>query len=212
MKTYGSPAAVIAAIRDEADAEVARIDQEARAAAERIRQHDAADPVAIPDRDARMAAARREAAERLARAEWRDTRAALEARERWMAGVELRGRARLATETSAATEAGRRVLAALAVEAIRTLRAAACEIVLDPRDVASLDEAWRAEVARAAQCADLRIVGGNVTGGCLVRTLDGRATFENTVESRARRFEAQWRTALGRIYGEAACASPSPVA
>jgi vacuolar-type H+-ATPase subunit E/Vma4 len=212
MRAYGSSAAVIAAIDDEADAEVARIEQEARAAIDRLRQQDAADPVVLADRDARVAAARREAAERLARAEWQDTRAALEARERWMADVQERGRARLTAETSAATQAGRRVLATFAVEAIRMLGATACEIVIGREDVASIDEAWRTEVARTSGCSEIRVVAGDVQGGCIVRTLDGRASFENTVASRMRRFEALWRAALGRIHGESACESPSPVA
>jgi vacuolar-type H+-ATPase subunit E/Vma4 len=39
-----------------------------------------------------------------------------------------------------------------------------------------------------------------IAAGCAVSTADGRFRYENSYRSRARRFEALWRTRLGELY------------
>lgn len=209
-RTFGSTAAVIAAIQEDARSEVDRLTSEADRATEGPAAAERG-PVDAPDRDIRLAAARRDASERIARAEWLDMRAALEAREQWIAEAVVRGRRRLQQES--ASDAGPDMLAALAAEAIAWLRAVVCEVIVDPRDHARLDERWRQELARRTGCADLRVLAGPAGGGCVVRTVDGRASFDNTWEARDRRFAHEWRAALGRLYeGTEACRTTSPAA
>ena len=97
---YGSGASVIASIRDEASAEVERIEKGAAAEVARLRQDAATTSVAIADRDTRIAAARREVAERLAQEEWESRRAIIEQREAWITEVVARGREILSKEPS----------------------------------------------------------------------------------------------------------------
>ena len=87
MQTLGSPASLVAAIREEAAAEAERIQESTTAELAAIRAESAATIVALPDRDARIAAARRENEERIARQEWDGRRAVIEQREAWIARV-----------------------------------------------------------------------------------------------------------------------------
>jgi vacuolar-type H+-ATPase subunit E/Vma4 len=89
---YGSSASVIASIRDEASAEVERLEKSAAGEVARLRQEAATTSVAITDRDIRIAAARRAVAERLAQEEWESRRAIIEQREAWITQVVARGR------------------------------------------------------------------------------------------------------------------------
>lgn len=89
MQGYGSAESVIAAIRDEATAEVERVE---RAASAEIDALAVIEPFAIADREQRLAAARREARERLAQEEWQGRRAMIEQREQWITRVIARGR------------------------------------------------------------------------------------------------------------------------
>jgi vacuolar-type H+-ATPase subunit E/Vma4 len=89
---HGSVASVIASIRDEVAAEVERIERAGAADVARSREKAATTVVTIADRDLRIAAARREIAERLAQEEWESRRAAAEQREEWIARVIARGR------------------------------------------------------------------------------------------------------------------------
>ena len=87
MKPLRRPASVVAAIREEADAEVQRI-QEATATELSAIRADAASPsVAITDREERLTAARRANEERIAKQEWEGRRAAIEQREAWIQRV-----------------------------------------------------------------------------------------------------------------------------
>lgn len=196
MRTLGSAAAVIAAIQEDARSEADRLAGETARAATTLAS--AGERVEALDRETRLAAARRDASERVARAHWLDMRAALEARERWMAEAVARGRQRL--DAATASGAGPAILAALAAEGIAWLRAAACEVVLDPPDLARVGESWAQELALRTGCPDLRVVAGTVGGGCIVRTVDGRASFDNSWNARDRRFAHEWRAALGRLY------------
>lgn len=197
MKALGSPAAVIAAVRDDAEAEVERLEREAEAALARLAAEDGAAREPLPDREPRLASARREARERLAREDLLDAREALEAREAWLALAVAEG-TRLLDEPVAAAER-RRELAVLAREALERLRRDPVEVLVAPSDAGLLDAAWARELAPDRQ---VHVVArpGLSPGGCIVQREGGKVAFDNTREARARRFEAAWRTALGALY------------
>ncbi len=198
MKSWGSVASVVDAVAEETDAEVARIREAAEAEVENLRRADEADPVRIPDRDARIAAAHRDAAEALAREDWADRCAALEEREAWIARVVALGLERLREAGSVQTES----LARLVREAAGHLPGTRFEVLLPETSPAlSDDSAWGA-LAESAGVALVRASGnGDRPGsGCILRTPDGRASFDNSFEARARRLEAAWRRRLVEIY------------
>ena len=87
MQTLGSPASVVAAIREEGDAEVERIQESAAAELAAIASDVASADVAIVDREERLAAARRSSEERVARQEWEGRRALMQQREAWIQRV-----------------------------------------------------------------------------------------------------------------------------
>ena len=192
MKAFGSPAAVAAAVRDDADAEVERIARESQAALARAAEEEAAEVPEIPGRELRLAAARREAREMLAEEDLCDAREALEAREAWLSKVVAEGR-RLLDEPVPAG-ARRAALARLAREGLERV-AGEVVVAVAPSDAALLDEAWAGALG-ARVVAD----GAIAPGGCVVRSADGRASFDDTLEARARRFEPAWRAALGALY------------
>lgn len=197
MRTLGSPAAVASAIDDDAAAECERIERETAAALARLAEEEAAEPAALPEREVRLAAARREARERLAQEDLADAREALEARESWLRRAVAEGRRRLAEPAPAATR--RAELGRLAREGLDRLPDDLVEIVVAPADAALLDEAWARAIAPGRTA---RVVRGDdaLAGGCVVRRADGRVSFDNSLDARARRFEAAWRTALGALY------------
>lgn len=88
----GSVASVIAAIREEAAAEVERVERASAAEIARLRDEAANADVSIADREVRLAAARRANAEKLAQEEWEARRAVIEQREEWTVRVAARGR------------------------------------------------------------------------------------------------------------------------
>jgi vacuolar-type H+-ATPase subunit E/Vma4 len=98
-------------------------------------------------------------------------------------------------------------LAGYAREAIIRLPGRVVEVVVSASDVALLGPEWCAAVAADAGRDDVRVVSGRVDGGCIVRTPDGRASFDNTYSGRARRFQASWRSALADIYERAVAAT-----
>ncbi|MBP1688553.1 MAG: hypothetical protein H6Q33_4696, partial [Deltaproteobacteria bacterium] len=67
MRTLGSIAAVAAAVRDDVQAESERLERDVAQQLARLAQEEAADVVTVPEREPRLAAARREARGRLAR-------------------------------------------------------------------------------------------------------------------------------------------------
>ena len=96
MQTLGSPASVIAAIREDAVAEAERLRETTAAELAAIRAEAASFTVAIADREERLQTARRAAEERLARQEWEGRRAAIEQREAWIGRVIATARERFA--------------------------------------------------------------------------------------------------------------------
>jgi vacuolar-type H+-ATPase subunit E/Vma4 len=193
MKALGSVGAVLAAVREEAAAEVERLERGGAAEIDRLRAKPAAPPSA-PARDERIALARREARERLLRADWEDARAALEAREKWVRAAVALGNRRLAEPEP--LDARRALLLRLAKEAISRLPGTSFEIAVSAGDAPLLDEGFRA----ALGAPEVRVCVAPLAGGCTVRTSDGRLAVDNGFEERARQLESAWRAALGRLY------------
>lgn len=178
MQAHGSIASVIAAIRDEAAAEVERVQHAAEAEVETLRA--AVKAYEIPDREQRLAAARREQRERVAQNEWECRRAVIEQRESWIGRVVARG-----TELLAGGER-RDALNRLFDEARGHLPAGACQAVVAPGDAGLL------------QRDGVRVQEGTISGGCIVSC--GGVTFDNSFEARARRLEFEWRKAVAALY------------
>ena len=207
MRGFGSIEAVLAAVREDARAEVEKIESEAGAAAARLREEDRRAPVTLPDANARIDAARRQARERAAEEDWADRRAILDARERWVGRVAADGLQRLL----AADPATRRDdLLRLAREAIMRLAGDRVDLLVSHADTARTDAAWRAEI-EAATARTVSVVPSDhvTTDGCIARTADGRLSYDNTYGARARRFESAWRQALGGLFDTAT--TPAPV-
>jgi len=182
MKPMGSVAAVVAAMRDDASVEVERLEQDAAAQAGRIASRPKAE-TGDPDADARVLAARREAAEMRAREDWADARAMLEAREQFLQEVVAEGRRKLAIDED--TSNRRAWLAKLVREGTERLGGGEVVIEVAPADAPL--------VAHARGSAEVRL-------GCIVRAADGKSWFDNRIEERERRFEPAWRALLGRTY------------
>ena len=200
MKTFGSVASLVEAVREEVEAEAARIRRDAAETEERERAAAARERIELPDRDERLSEERRKAAELLAREDWSDRREALERREAFASAAARLGLERLAggPESDRAEALGR-----LAREAIERVPGEVLEIAVGAADAALLTEAFRSELARGAGRREVRLSAERLetAGGCVVRTADGRASFDDTFEARARRFEAAWRSAVAEIHG-----------
>jgi vacuolar-type H+-ATPase subunit E/Vma4 len=196
MKGLGSVAAVVAAILEDADAEVEAIDRDAAASI-------AALPAlpregSTPDDAAAIAAARERARIAVAHEDWEDARAALSDREAWIARAVDAGRCRLrALDTAAAR---RDHLAVLAREAIECLPAERLEIVVSAADKPLLDDDWKRRAFAPDDAARVSIAVDGVDGGLVARTADGRVQFDNTWPARAERLHATWRAALADLY------------
>jgi vacuolar-type H+-ATPase subunit E/Vma4 len=201
MKPLGSVAAVIAAIREDASGDVDAIARQADADIARLRGDDAARPVAFPEGELQVAAARERARTRIAHEDWLDTRAAIDEREAWLARVVERGCQRL--DDVATTAERRQRFARLTREGIDRLHADTLEVVVSGDDALVLDEPWRAGLIAAAGLQSLTVMTGPVVGGCLVRTADGRASFDNTYHARIDRFRTVWRAMLAAMYERA---------
>jgi hypothetical protein len=126
MQTLGSPASVVAAIHEDADAEVERIQQSTATEIASLRSDATNANVAIADREEQLAAARRQGEERIARQEWEGRRAVMQQRETWMQRVVAAGQERWA---SISTEA----LEPLTRDARAHLPAGDCEVIVNPR-------------------------------------------------------------------------------
>lgn len=201
MRSLGSVASLVEAVREEVDAEVVRIHRETEGREREARDAAARERIELPGRAERLAEERRKAAELLAREDWADRREALEQREAFAAETARRGLERLATGPTPEDRA--EVLSRLAGEAIERLPGEAVEIVVNEADASLATEAFRCELARRLGRREARLSAERIdsAGGCVVRTQDGRASFDNTFEARARRFEIAWRAAVAEIHG-----------
>jgi vacuolar-type H+-ATPase subunit E/Vma4 len=201
MKPLGSVAAVVAAIHEDATVEVEGITRQVEADIARLHGDDAARAVTFAEGDMQIAAARERSRARLAQEDWLDSRAAIDEREQWLARVVELGQRRL--ERDQAPDFQKQRLARLAQECIGRLQSAAVEVVVSPADSSLLDETWQTQLITANQLESLRVSAGDIHGGCLVRTQNGRASFDNTYPSRADRFRTAWRAALAELYEQA---------
>lgn len=126
MQTLGSPASVVASIREEAEAEVERLQETTAAELAAIRAEAASTSVVIAGREQRLAAARRENEERIARQEWEGRRAAMQQREQWMQRVVAAAQERWTVTSGDALDA-------LVREAKSRLPDGPCEMIVHPR-------------------------------------------------------------------------------
>lgn len=126
MQTLGSPASVVAAIREEAEAEVERIQELTATELAAMKAEATATSVVIVDRDTRVTAARRETEERIARQEWEGRRAVMQQREQWIQRVVAEAQARWSVTSGEALDA-------LVREAKSRLPDGPCEVIVGPR-------------------------------------------------------------------------------
>lgn len=174
MQPLGSLAAVCAAVREDAAAEAERI---AREGAAHLPVAGSGPALPPEERAQKLAAARRAAREKLAAEDLFDTRAALEAREAWIAKAIARAR-----ELGEPREERRRRIRALVQQANLP---PPLTVSLAPADVDLVEGA----------VADEQLSPGGV------RIAGGRLVLDESVEARARRTEPRWRAALARIWG-----------
>jgi vacuolar-type H+-ATPase subunit E/Vma4 len=200
MKTHGSVAAVVAAIQDDVQVEIEHLEAETSAELARLRRDFESHSPVVADCEARLAAARAQARERLAREDYRDARAEIEVRDAWMHKVVAAAQKRL---SQTASPCRRHVLGRLADEALTKIPARECVLQIARRDVPLADAAWVSERVSNAGKVDVKIVGIEIDGGCIAASGDGRVAFDNSIRARTERFEGQWRTALASLFEEA---------
>lgn len=179
MQSLGSVASIVAAIREDAAAEADHIDEGTAAEIAAIRAEGTTTSVTISDRQARLAAARSESAERLARQEWEGRRKSIEQREAWIGRVIAAAREERRTDPAQ--------LMALIAEALNNIATPQCEVAVAQRDL---------PLVRAGK--KYRVTAAPIDGGCIVTTKD--LIFDNSLEARARRLEPVWRKALSEVY------------
>lgn len=173
---------MIAAIREDAQAEVERIDQETAKEVAAIRAEEQSVSTAVPDREQRLAAARRGNQERIAQQQWEGRRAEIEQREAWIARVVATARERWSCTPAQLT--------ALVREALQTIEADAYDVAVAARDRDTIDPAKFKE--------KIRVRTTDIGGGCIVTA--GNTVFDNSFDARAHRFEDAWRKALSEVY------------
>jgi vacuolar-type H+-ATPase subunit E/Vma4 len=201
MRTWGSAAAVVAALRDDAAAERERLERENEEALASLRAPAA--QAADDESDAGLDRVRRSLAEAEAADDWDGTVTAASDRDAWIGEVAERGRRAIAADP-----APQPWLERLAREAMGELPGARCVVVVPAAQVAGA-EAWRGAMERETGKA-ITIEGGTFAAGCIARTPDGRVVFDNTVDARERRSRTAWRTAVARVYDAARSATPVP--
>jgi vacuolar-type H+-ATPase subunit E/Vma4 len=179
MQSQGSSASVIAAIREDAEAEAERLRESTDAEVSAIRAEAASTNVAIADREVRLAAARRANAKRIAAQEWAGRQAVIEQREQWMQRV-------IAKAQETWTACDRDQLHALIREARARMPAGVCEIAVSAAD------------RERIRVPDANVSVAPIAGGCIVTV--GDVSFDNSFEARSRRLEPEWRSALSGVY------------
>jgi vacuolar-type H+-ATPase subunit E/Vma4 len=199
MKTLGSVAAVVAAIREEANAAIERLEQEAAREIASLARPPAV-VTADPESDSRVASARARAHDRESQEEWNAGLEDLQDRERWMNRVVAAGRAAFADASDPA--AVKRLIAALVKEAAAQLPDGACVVVVPAAIAAHLDDGWRVQTSGSIG-RQVSVEAGPVAAGCIVRLVDRPMAYDNSVEGRERRTQVEWRAALARVYAEA---------
>jgi vacuolar-type H+-ATPase subunit E/Vma4 len=204
MTGWGSVESIVAAIREEARAESDRCEADSAATIARLQEEDRQRPVAIPDGEARLEAARRGAHERAAEENWADRQVALESRERWMAravalGLERLRRADAPTRREDLLDLACEAAARVGGAQLRPGQGSGVEILVAADDLALADPDWCAQVAGTIDATVTVSADPAVTGGCIARSADGRLNYDNTFAARTRRFEGAWRSALSEL-------------
>lgn len=199
MRSWGSAAAVIAALEEDAAAEIERIEKEAADAVRALRG-DASHGVTNPDAEPRAAAARRAAADAEADEDWQDTQAAIADREAWIVDVIERGRHAIAALADA--DAAAVWMEELAREAAGELPGDACVVQAPASLAARLDDRWRRALEASLE-RRIAIEFGRPSAGVIVGTPDGRVSFDNSVEARERRTATWWRSKIAALYDAA---------
>jgi len=199
VKALGSVAAVIAAVREDADAEVEGIQRDTQRAIDALTHFDTA-VAGRPEDAAPVVAARTRARIAAAHDDGEDARVAIGEREEWLARALDLGRAQLAVPQAPAVR--RDDLARLTREAIDRLPPGRLDILVSAADAPLLDAEWIATVG-GDRHADLTVGVGAVEGGCIVRTADGRVVFDNTWPARHERLQSAWRSAMTDVYEHA---------
>ena len=179
MQSLGSPASVIAAIREDAEAEAERLRESTEAEVNAIRGEAATLNVSIADREERLATARRMNAERMARQEWDGRRAVIAQREEWMQRV-------VAHAQKTWTTCDAEQLYGLIREARARMPSGACDIAVSAAD------------RQRIHVPDATLSVAPIAGGCIVTA--GDVSFDNSFEARSRRLEPEWRNALSGMY------------
>lgn len=200
MRLAGSSASVVEALRDEAAAEIEALERSTEEEIRLVRGASESQLPPDPGLEARLAVARREAAQRLAREDLADRRGLLEERERWLERAAALGRERLAQTGDTALR--RELLGKLAREALASLPGDSFCIEVSTADAPLLDAAWCRALTGPSRRLAVSSGAPPEGGGCLVRTEDGRVSFDNSLSARARRFESAWRAQLARIFPE----------
>ncbi len=198
----GSVPSVLAAIQEEIESELERRQKELEEALAAAEGGEAGEEIPAAERSARLARAREQARERLAQEDWLDSREALESRERWILRAAEEGR-RLLRERESGAE-GPELLLMLAAEGLSRLPGDSFEVLLSEQGGKRMEEEWPRRLAERSGKREVKPAPPGEPrpdGGCLVRTADGRMSFDNSFEARARRFEAAWRSALAGLYG-----------
>ena len=198
MKPLGSIAALVAAIGDDAAAEAEGISANADAAVERITADVQNCPSPRGAEDRVLSAARDRARIRVAQEDWHDARDAVAQREAWIQRVITIGTQQVhERQTTAETK---RILTALALEAIARLPSGAIEIVVAEADAPLLDRGWRASVSPSGDADQVALTTAPIDGGCIARSIDRRASFDNTYAARTERLQSKWRAELSDFY------------
>jgi hypothetical protein len=186
----------MAALRDEAAAEIERLERESALALDGLRATATASTAPL-DADARLAAARHLAADTEADEDWQDVVAAATDRDAWIAEIVRRGRVAIATAPDVESWT-----AALAREAVEALPGDACVLILPASIASRFGDAWREALERQTR-KRIVIEVGTIAAGCCARTSDGRVAFDNSLEARERRAQTAWRAELAKRYDAA---------
>lgn len=198
MRPLGSIAALVAAIRDDAATEADAINAGADAAVAQVMGDPSSCP-APPVGDGRLVPAARDRARiRVSQEDWLDARDAVTQREEWIQRVITLGAQQLRERLPAAETTAQ--LAALAREAIARLPAGSIVIVVSAADAPLLDRDWRALVSPSGDPDQVTITVAAIDGGCIARSADGRASFDNTYAARTERLQSRWRAELSEYY------------
>ena len=202
MRAWGSAASVIAAIVDDAAAQIERLDREADEEKERRRAVHAQAPLIDPEPP--LALARRNAAELDLEQDWQDALADARDRDEWIATVIEAGRSAVVAAGDVVPWTG-----ALVIEAVRHLPGCATAVVTVPAAVLRVTgDDWR-EALEAKTGRPLILEPGSFAAGCIARTGDGRVSFDNRLEAREARTASEWRAALVHRYDVAVAQRPA---